>query len=355
MDSLSELQHVLTVHAERYPLMRPTDAVKLVFQNEMGGGHLIADARKSLERLCTEVGQIPFDSAAPLFEDIGNGLGRVMLAGLDPRLYTPEQLNADFVRSAQHHQGDPDMLRQKLDVLRKAAAEGLFAFSATELDDFLGPYMASGCPAVSHSPEYRTAYRPAYRIAEKSLSLAGLIDEVCRLAQGRGPLVIAIDGRCASGKTTLAGRLHDVLGWSVVHMDDFFLRPEQRTPERYATPGENVDHERFLSEVLRPLRAGQPVEYRPFDCHIGQLGAPVRVSAAPVTVVEGSYSCHPSLRSLYDLRVFVTIEPDEQLRRIEARNGGYAEVFRTRWIPLEEQYFSACGVEDCCEFTLTLV
>ena len=138
-------------------------------------------------------------------------------------------------------------------------------------------------------------------------------------------------------------------------MDDFFLRPEQRTPERYATPGENVDHERFLSEVLRPLRAGQPVEYRPFDCHIGQLGAPMRVSAAPVTVVEGSYSCHPSLRALYDLRVFATIEPDEQLRRIEARNGGYAEVFRTRWIPLEEQYFSACGVEDCCEFTLTLV
>ena len=157
MDSLSELQRVLAGHAERYPLMRPTDAVKLVFQNEMGGGHLIADARKSLERLCTEVGQIPFDSAAPLFEDIGNGLGRVMLAGLDPRLYAPEQLNADFVRSAQHHQGDSDVLRQKLDVLRKAAAEGLFAFSATELDDFLGPYMASGCPAVSHSPEYRTA------------------------------------------------------------------------------------------------------------------------------------------------------------------------------------------------------
>ena len=75
MDSLSELQRVLAGHAERYPLMRPTDAVKLVFQNEMGGGHLIADARKSLERLCTEAGQVPFDSAASLFEDIGNGLG----------------------------------------------------------------------------------------------------------------------------------------------------------------------------------------------------------------------------------------------------------------------------------------
>ena len=38
--------------------------------------------------------------------------------------------------------------------------------------------------------------------------------------------------------------------------------------------------------------------------------------------------------------------------RLKARNGAYAEVFRTTWIPLEEAYFSACGVEACCDITL---
>ena len=142
---------------------------------------------------------------------------------------------------------------------------------------------------------------------------------------------------------------------ALFHADDFFLRPEQRTAARYAQPGGNLDRERLETEILISLSRGENPEYRPFDCHIGQLGAPVRVNAAPVTVVEGAYSCHPALRALYDLRAFVTIEPDEQLRRIKARNGGYAKVFRTRWIPLEEQYFSACGVEHCCEFTLMLV
>ena len=33
-------------------------------------------------------------------------------------------------------------------------------------------------------------------------------------------------------------------------MDDFFLRPEQRRPERFAEPGGNVDRERFAAEVL---------------------------------------------------------------------------------------------------------
>ena len=33
--------------------------------------------------------------------------------------------------------------------------------------------------------------------------------------------IIAIDGRCAAGKTTLAARLGKELGGDVIHMDDF--------------------------------------------------------------------------------------------------------------------------------------
>ena len=37
-----------------------------------------------------------------------------------------------------------------------------------------------------------------------------------------GMRIIAIDGRCAAGKTTLAARLAKELGGDVIHMDDFF-------------------------------------------------------------------------------------------------------------------------------------
>ena len=136
----------------------------------------------------------------------------------------------------------------------------------------------------------------------------------------------------------------------LIHMDEFFLRPEQRTPSRYAVPGENIDHERFLEEVLLPLRRGQAVSYCPFDCQTQQLTSAITLPAAPLYLIEGSYSCHPALRSHYDLRLFLTVEPEEQLRRITKRNGpDYAQVFRDRWIPLEEAYFSACDVENCCD------
>ena len=57
------------------------------------------------------------------------------------------------------------------------------------------------------------------------------IDE---LLSRQGRVLVAIDGKCASGKTTLAARLAECYDCNVFHMDDFFLRPEQRTEERYA-------------------------------------------------------------------------------------------------------------------------
>ena len=85
-------------------------------------------------------------------------------------------------------------------------------------------------------------------------------------SQGSRPALLAIDGRCASGKSTLAAKLAADWDANLFHMDDFFLQPHQRTAERLAEPGGNVDRERFLTEVLQPLHSGQPVSYRRFHC-----------------------------------------------------------------------------------------
>ncbi|MDE7397997.1 MAG: uridine kinase [Oscillospiraceae bacterium] len=164
-------------------------------------------------------------------------------------------------------------------------------------------------------------------------------------------IVIAIDGRCASGKTTLAKMICERTNWDVVHMDDFFLRPEQRTAERLAEPGSNVDWERFREEILVPLEGGcSTIKFRSFDCRTQRLSEPISVSVGDVCIIEGSYSCHPELRGFYGLRVFLTVNPEEQMRRILLRNGTErAEQFAEKWIPLEEEYFAKCDVERFCE------
>lgn len=183
------------------------------------------------------------------------------------------------------------------------------------------------------------------------------MDSVCRLIRDKikellkekSRILVAIDGRSAAGKTTLAEQLEEELDCTVIHMDDFFLRPEQRTAQRLEEPGGNVDYERFLEEVLLPLRAGKAFSYAPFDCHTQGFKSSVQVEPERVTVVEGSYSCHPALRDYYDLRIFLSLDPEEQARRILLRNPDRAGMFLERWIPLEEKYFNHCNTRECCQ------
>lgn len=168
-------------------------------------------------------------------------------------------------------------------------------------------------------------------------------------------ILIAIDGRCGAGKSTLAMQLQKLLSCNVIHMDDFFLRPEQRTQERLEVPGENVDHERFFEEVIKPLSKNEAFSYRPYCCAQQKLCEAIKVSPSRITIVEGSYSCHPKLWDYYDLHIFADVDYDEQIRRITARNGeAAAQVFKEKWIPLEEKYFEAYSVKERCELVLKI-
>jgi len=159
---MEELRAILIAHAKRYPLMQPRDAVKLIYQNEFGGGHLIRDEEACLNYLRREYASVEKDPTAPLYEDIGNGIVRVNLAAVKPE--DLEQLGRDFIRSAAKHKGTLDSFLNKLEVLRMLTTEGVFAFDLDALNTYLSEYKAAGYPAVSHSEQYRQAYKPAYRI-----------------------------------------------------------------------------------------------------------------------------------------------------------------------------------------------
>lgn len=165
---MKNLRSVLLDHAQRYPLMEPTDAVKLIYQNEFGGGHLIRDEAACLAYLRREYSSVHQSADMPLDEDIGNEMVRVNLQALDAHGYSPDALAADFIRSASLHTGSRDVFLAKLEILRDITRDGHFGFSIDTLDAYLRDYAAAGYPMVSHSDAYRAAYAPAYRIILRS-------------------------------------------------------------------------------------------------------------------------------------------------------------------------------------------
>ncbi len=160
-----ELADVLRIHALRYPLMQPQDGVKLIYQNEFGGGHLIADPDRAIAYLHREYAQIEKNSEFVAEESIGNGIYRIHLQSLNRE--DVEELGQAFLASAKTHTGSMEVFLEKLEILRRLTGENAFCFSLEELDEYLTEYKKAGYPMVSHSEAYRNAYHPAYRIVKK--------------------------------------------------------------------------------------------------------------------------------------------------------------------------------------------
>jgi uridine kinase len=348
MHSETALKGIILDHARRYPRMEVVDAVKLVYQNEFGGGHLIADEALSLRRLEQEYAATPQTADAPLYEDIGGDQGRFHLCALDAHGIAVTTLNKFFIESAKRTKGSAASMEKKLASLHALCAANELPFGLSALEAFLCDYKAKGTPQVSHSPAFREAYRPAYRVVRREYAFfAPLFAAIDATVANKGLVRVGIDGRCASGKSTLADLMAAVYGANVVRMDDFFLPPALRTQQRLGEPGGNVHYERFIDEVLRGLIAHAPFTHRVFDCSVMDYVGEKHFTPTPVTLVEGSYSLRPDLRQTYDLAVFLTVDEGEQARRIRARDGEVAyEQFRHRWIPMEERYFAAFHVEE---------
>ncbi|MGN1180188.1 MAG: uridine kinase [Suilimivivens sp.] len=160
-------------------------------------------------------------------------------------------------------------------------------------------------------------------------------------------LLVAIDGRCASGKTTLSNYLETIYDCNVFHMDDFFLQGFQRTEERLRETGGNVDYERFYCEVIEPVLQRREILYRPYSCARGKMLSEKVVDFKKLNIVEGSYSMHPYFGNVYQLSFFLDIDERDQIENIRQRNGEEKlQRFVAEWIPMEEAYFSKYKIRE---------
>jgi len=165
------------------------------------------------------------------------------------------------------------------------------------------------------------------------------IDKIRKTDENR-QITVAIDGMCASGKSTLGELLKEHYYCNLFHMDDYFLRPVQRTKERLKEAGGNVDYERFQEEILSHLADKEGLVYQRYDCRSKTLSEKKKVPYCRLNIIEGVYSQHPYFKDVYDLRFFLNISSEEQKQRICIRNGKeYVERFVNEWIPMENYYF----------------
>src|SRR5256885_16989980 len=124
------------------------------------------------------------------------------------------------------------------------------------------------------------------------------------------PVVLAVDGRSNSGKTTLAARIRDLVPGSVIiHTDDIAW-----------------EHSRFgwadllIDGILVPVRQGRAVSYRPprWEEH-GREGSLEVPAGCPLLIIEGDGAGRREAAQLIDTLIWVQADEREAGRRAAAR------------------------------------
>lgn len=340
------IYEILKSHFEKYPLMEPTDAVKLLYQSEFAGGHMIKDEVSCVRWIENEGSGLTAEQLSqPYFEDIGGGYCRLNLSVMSK--LPAEVIGKIFMASSNTNKGTVEHFEEGLEALRRLCSEGKCGFTVDKLENYLAEYKKAGYPPVSHSETYRKNYFPAYRVVEKRYcDFLDVIIKICQLSGRKEEVTVAIDGMAGAGKSNLAAMLSNIFDCNVFHCDDYFLTPELRTPERLSEVGGNMDYIRFHDEILAHLNTGRDFIYQKFDCSVQELGERVHVIPKRINIVEGSYSMHPTLMKYYELYIFLGIDPQLQRERIMARNGEFMyRRFVNEWIPKENAYHEAMDIK----------
>lgn len=335
---------ILKEHAARYPKMKPQDYGKLVFQNEYGPEHLVTEKESMLSFLKEEMAKLPSDSAPKDIEPIGGGLCRFPLSFCKSEAEL--DLLADlFLLTAQEHGKTAEGILKKTEELKKMHVPGM--------EEWLEVWKENGYPPVCHSQSYRESYHPHYRLLKSAYAVFFPAAAAVRKLTEKGePVIVGIDGRCGSGKSSISDLFSKLFDCNVFHMDDFYLPLERRLENWKEIPGGNIDFQRLITEVAEPVRKNQTVIYRPYDCRKGEITESSGRAPKLLNIIEGSYSHHPLLRGYFRFTVFLTCSKEEQKRRLKEREGSYFSVFEKQWIPCEEHYYRCYDIEKNSDLNL---
>lgn len=173
------LTALIDQHLGWHPVMEPRDAYKLIYQGIMGLGHLVTSPEDFGARLRRECGAITaedesvsMDQAEPLWQAVrpDGTLGRLNLRPFKARQGKIESLISACLMTAGQVWGTPEDLRAAWKTFVKIGRSGRWpGWPQSEVLAFATWIEAHNYPVIHHSARYTEAYRPAYRLVQRSL------------------------------------------------------------------------------------------------------------------------------------------------------------------------------------------
>ncbi|MGE5072831.1 MAG: uridine kinase family protein [Anaerolineae bacterium] len=194
----------------------------------------------------------------------------------------------------------------------------------------------------------------AFREANAEVD-ACFIESVMRLIEARGvPIIIAIAGPTAAGKTEIVARLHTAFqraGKKIasIEMDNFLTDREYREQKGIFTQGKQALHFGLFQQCLRDISRGKAISTPRYDFVYatsshdldGKLkpdGVPVQIEPADIVFIEGNFPfLIPEVIELIGLKVVYLTDDPVRLKRKWRRDIDYRKKYEPTYF--RNRYF----------------
>lgn len=182
-----QVERFVTGLLEQYPQARLLDVYKSCFQDYMGAEHLVSDTASVRSYLESELASTDTTTLMPWYWEpcgINGNYVRVSLRAVHEGFITADTLLDAFIASANcGERPSVESWAEQWQAIIKVIDGMDITLPYYEQDkQFIDSVLAQGKYAISHSPEYREAYAPHYRIVRSVIfeqSIAPLLPHPC--------------------------------------------------------------------------------------------------------------------------------------------------------------------------------
>ena len=326
----------LNYHKQHYPKMQNQDKVKLIYQATLGPAHFSNNAKEK------EIYKYILKEYKIAKKDGSTSLYYEYISSNYIRVYVQNELNLkylakSFFQSMSEATYNINALKSNLDLYLSE-------------DEKIPNY---DFKPIHHSSIYNEEYKPHYRLINTKYltSIMRFYQFDLFLKKCRDHSIIALEGKCASGKTTLSENFEN--NYTIIHTDDFFLNEDKRTKERLDEIGGNIDYE-LIYETLNKIKKAweekqKSVTISKYSCETNTYSN-VTIDLKEKVILEGVYSSHPYFKELVDKCAYLYVSDETQLNRIALRK--MRDRFINEWIPLENKYFDKYDILSTCDIII---
>lgn len=329
----------LIYHLKKYPHLTIQDKIKLIYQGSLGPSHYLSNINKDdvIKHVTVEIRNNTKENVNEnLYEFVSEKYLRINLLSLEKNNINLNSIIDSFVLSSNQSTYNEEDLKANL---------------ANNLPFF--EYQDYNFKPVHHSDLYNHLYNPHYLLINNqyldlSLRIKQLVNYINKKPDHS---IIALEGKCASGKTTITNAIKN--DYTIIHCDDFFLKQNLKTEKRLSEIGGNIDYE-LLSITLKEIKKAwenkqSSITIKVFDCK-EQKYYEKEINLLSKVILEGVYSYHPYFQNLINGLAFVNLDDKTQMQRISKRPLMYN--FIHEWIPLENKYYNELDIASISDIII---